>query len=86
MTVSEATSGAALSGVSVLKAAPEVAKTNRFYNKLTNTDLQAFSPMHILEVLSCTTPSYLPTVIAGVISVGYIGGMAPAQAWLPCSR
>ena len=49
MTVSEVTSGAALTGVANLEAAPEVAKTNRFYNRFPNTGLQAFSSMHILE-------------------------------------
>ena len=49
MTVSEATSGAASTGVAVLEAAPEVAKTNRFYNILTNAGLQAFSSMNTLE-------------------------------------
>ena len=49
MTVLEATSGGASAGVAVLETAPEVAKINRFYNKLTNTGLQAFSSMHIVE-------------------------------------
>ena len=49
LAVRKATSGAALTGVTVLKAAPEVAKTNMLYNKLTNSSLQAFSLMHILE-------------------------------------
>jgi hypothetical protein len=46
-----ATSSAASTGVADLEAAPEVAKTNRFHNKLSNTGSQAFSSMHILEVL-----------------------------------
>ena len=45
------TSGAVLASVVNLEAAPEVAKSNRFYNKLTNTGLQTVSLMHILEVL-----------------------------------
>ena len=48
--VLEVTSGTALTGAADLNAAPEVAKTDRFYNKLPNTGLQAFSLMHILEV------------------------------------
>ena len=51
MAVSKATSGTASAGVTVLGATQEVAKTNRFYNKLTNTGLQAFSSIYILEVL-----------------------------------
>ena len=49
--VLEAISGAASTGVAVLEAVPEVAKTNRFYDKLTNSGLQAFSLTHILEVV-----------------------------------
>ena len=49
LTVSEATSVKASTSIAVVEAAPEVAKTNRFYNRLTNTGLQAFSLMHILE-------------------------------------
>ena len=47
--ISEATSGAASTGVAVLEAVPEVAKTNRLYNKLTNSVLHAFSLMHLIE-------------------------------------
>ena len=49
MTVYKATSSAALSGAAVLKPEPEMAKTNKFYNRVTNTGLQAFSLMHNLE-------------------------------------
>ena len=49
LAVRGATSGAALTGVAVLEAAPEVAKTNGLYNKLINSGFQAFSLMHILE-------------------------------------
>ena len=38
----QATSGAASTGVVNLEAFPEVAKTNRFYNRFQNTSLQAF--------------------------------------------
>ena len=49
MTVFGATSGAALTGVVVLKVALGVAKTNRLYNKLGNSGLQAFTLVHILK-------------------------------------
>ena len=49
MAVQEATSDAASTGVADLETVPEMAKTNRFYNRFTNTGLQAFSLMHILE-------------------------------------
>ena len=50
LTVSEVTSGAASTSIADLEAALEVAKTDRFYNKLSNTGLQAFSSMHILTI------------------------------------
>ena len=48
MAVSGDTSGAASTVVVVLEDVLEVAKMNRFYNKLTNTGLQAFSLVQIL--------------------------------------
>ena len=86
MTVSKVTSGVALTSVAVLEAAPEVAKTNRFYNRFTNTGLQAFSSMHILEGRG------LRDAIEMTYSDGKsrfcrpFDGVAPAQAWSPSSR
>ena len=86
MTVSEVTSSAASTGDADLEAAQEVAKADRFYNKLSNTGLQTFSSMHILDALRLRDAIKITYSDGKSISVGRIDDVAPMRAWSPCSR